>query len=465
MNRSAWLIGAGFSYELGMPLVWELTDEIKRWLTPEHLRELAAGWQARGRGMPIEIIDAFAERLTRQDEHYEQLIGWLQAEQYRCRSNAAQSAHYHALVGMLQDVVGRILLERHTRNPEYHRHSLPWYRGLAHAVPAADPLWVFSLNHDLHVEMLAIELGIPLSCGFAELNAVGFTGDDGRRVFFDRITRDRLAKHQLDYPTAQRAINLVKLHGSLDVFAYNDLLDYLRVHPEHDTVDGWIRAMQAVEQHLPAKNNGQPIPVQGEICVYDDAHELQFLRRTPVAGAFKFEGRASYNAPGELVEFFANKLNEFEELVVIGYSWGDRHLNGPIEKWLAADPDRRIVNVDPKGLPAHADHIRSRVDVRAVGAAEYLASFDSSPIDPAAKQLRDLRLQVRRLNGSKTRFQETMGKVMKQRVAEVVAWIARQNLSGNEDPAALVDRLATEVGFDQQVVLAQLITELRTLAK
>ena len=28
MTKTAWLIGAGFSYELGMPLVWDLTREL-----------------------------------------------------------------------------------------------------------------------------------------------------------------------------------------------------------------------------------------------------------------------------------------------------------------------------------------------------------------------------------------------------------------------------------------------------
>jgi hypothetical protein len=33
-------LGAGASYEAGMPLVWELTAEIRNWLTADKLREL-----------------------------------------------------------------------------------------------------------------------------------------------------------------------------------------------------------------------------------------------------------------------------------------------------------------------------------------------------------------------------------------------------------------------------------------
>ncbi len=38
----ALLLGAGASYELGLPLVWELTAEVKNWLTPEKMDWLNA---------------------------------------------------------------------------------------------------------------------------------------------------------------------------------------------------------------------------------------------------------------------------------------------------------------------------------------------------------------------------------------------------------------------------------------
>jgi hypothetical protein len=41
-------LGAGASYEAGMPLVWELTAEIKNWLTADKIRELNACWRIQG---------------------------------------------------------------------------------------------------------------------------------------------------------------------------------------------------------------------------------------------------------------------------------------------------------------------------------------------------------------------------------------------------------------------------------
>lgn len=42
----ALLLGAGASYELGLPLVWELTNELKTWLMPEKLDWLNDQWKS-----------------------------------------------------------------------------------------------------------------------------------------------------------------------------------------------------------------------------------------------------------------------------------------------------------------------------------------------------------------------------------------------------------------------------------
>ncbi len=41
-------IGAGFTVEAGMPLVWEATNILKRWLTPTKLRQLNTKWAQEG---------------------------------------------------------------------------------------------------------------------------------------------------------------------------------------------------------------------------------------------------------------------------------------------------------------------------------------------------------------------------------------------------------------------------------
>ena len=76
-------LGAGASFEVGMPMVWELTSELRGWLTPEKLRVLNQGWLADGGGHPADVIDDLAAVLERPDVHYESILGFLECSRSR----------------------------------------------------------------------------------------------------------------------------------------------------------------------------------------------------------------------------------------------------------------------------------------------------------------------------------------------------------------------------------------------
>lgn len=76
-ERVGLLLGAGASYELGMPLVAHLTGEFKGYFTPTHLRELNSGWCAQGGGYDKTVIDSIIALLQRSDLNYENILGFL----------------------------------------------------------------------------------------------------------------------------------------------------------------------------------------------------------------------------------------------------------------------------------------------------------------------------------------------------------------------------------------------------
>jgi hypothetical protein len=455
--NTAWLIGAGFSCQLDMPLVWPLTTEIKSWLTPTKLRELNIGWTQQRLPVAEVVIVAACDHLAQVEETYEQLIGWFQTQRRRILTQRGPIYEgYRHLTGLVQSAVGEILFRRHASAVKALEFMLPWYRGIEAAVPHEAPLWIFSLNHDVCLEAIACELAIPVSCGYAEPNVVSFPTRDGRRVSFDRLRNERLTAYDLEFAKG-RAINLVKLHGSLDVFWYGDLRDYVRVHPQSLTAAGWLASLHDLEEQLPAVENGQRVVTPGEIPVHDDTRELQFLRRTLVAGAFKFERGEHYNAPSELVEFFGKKLAEFDTLVVIGYGWADPHINAPIEQWLAADPARRVVDVNPRGLSQNAAHLASRVEQIKLGAAEYLASLRPTPIAAAEQRKRSLRDLLRTIPDAAQRFDAAMKTAISQRLGEAVTRLgARVGNATTEE----IGKEALEMALDQdalvEIVLQQL---------
>ena len=112
-------LGAGASYEVGLPLVWELTTELKDWLTPEELRSLNLGWRAQGGGYPDIVIEDVARTLTIPDLHYESILGYLET-QYRRQLQFQRE--YHGLYAWLVEMVYHILYIRHIKNVSYIRH-------------------------------------------------------------------------------------------------------------------------------------------------------------------------------------------------------------------------------------------------------------------------------------------------------------------------------------------------------
>ena len=147
-------LGAGASYEIGMPLVQGLTEEICNWLTPEKLRSLNLSWRSHGGGYQDRILDDFISVLQRSDQHYETLLGYLEVQFSR---SSPDSQEYHALYSWLVDLVYHLLYWRHINNVNFIRRNSAYYDGISSFVDANRPLWIFSLNHDVIIECLCLK--------------------------------------------------------------------------------------------------------------------------------------------------------------------------------------------------------------------------------------------------------------------------------------------------------------------
>jgi hypothetical protein len=143
VTKRGLFLGAGASYELGMPLAWDLTKEIQNWLTPAKLRLLNEGWKVQGTGFPIAVIADFEPILVDLGMHYEAKLGYLQTQFNRVRE-LAQS--YHGLYSWLVELVYMLLYFRHIQNVPYIEKGICYYSGLAGLADANRPLWVFSLR-------------------------------------------------------------------------------------------------------------------------------------------------------------------------------------------------------------------------------------------------------------------------------------------------------------------------------
>ena len=371
-------LGAGASYELGMPVASGLTTELKSWLTPQKLRDLNTRWQRHRCGYADVVIDNFVSALSRQDQNYENLLGYLEVQYAR---NSEMAEDYHGLHSWLVQLVYYLLYYRHINNLAYIQRQIPNYAGLVAFVEQNHPLWIFSLNHDVLVECIALTHALPLSCGFTEeLVHLPRTTASASNIIAPLKAEILPAKNIKSIgmhflPLGRRGINLLKIHGGLDTFTFRNGNDLLRILPLCDSVEGLINSLRAVNEEIwhPASSRIRPI---NEVAYADQAGEMQFLRRSLLAGTFKFDPRHNQVLPHDLLEHFRTHLNFIHTLVCIGYSFGDDHVNRIIRDWLELRPSRNLVVVGPSitAVPAAFLHVASQLQLSTLTTTDYLDS-------------------------------------------------------------------------------------------
>lgn len=394
------LLGAGASFENGMPLVWDLTTELKKWLTPEKLREFNVGWALQGNGLPPEVIETVISDLANPNMHYESILGNIEVQ---IRRHPKLLQNYNTIYGWLIDMICHMLYFRHSRNVNYIDDGLLFLKGIVGLTEQNKPLWIFSLNHDLMIECLTSKYGVKLNTGFPGKMTIPRRDKSGNvieHMDFDSISSEEFQKSGLKFPVADGAegINLLKIHGSLDSFAVNDGKELIKLSP---TTEGTARVIDLLTGvHLeafypePRWENGR-VNVIGEIAYADNDGEMQFLRRSILSGAFKFERRGPETQTLDFLKQFKSHLNRLDKLICIGYGLGDHHINVVLRGWLETSEHRRLEIVGPgASIPANLNHLAPQIETVSKTATEYLEQF-APPLSAIERGFRTARNAMR----------------------------------------------------------------------
>jgi hypothetical protein len=349
----ALLLGAGASRELGMPLRDELNAEIVAWLNPTSLRKIAAVWRSRGYRHPDEVIEDLGKVLESSDFDYESLLGQWEA-QFIAGAGDARGPSYHALYAWLAQVVSLALYRRQVSHRDSFRDGLPYFAGIVPLVRDNAPLWIFSLNHDVLVECIAAHFGVPVNCGFPS-HTIALPCRRSPGTIIATLQADVLGEAELAnaalpfFPPGTQGINLLKLHGALDVFAFGDGNDLLKLKPETQTFDAIIDALQiANEGLLDAGLSPEPLSVTNQIPFIDQDGQRRVLRRTLLASATRLADPYPQLMQRRFLEYFRAALGQVDELTAIGYGMGDAEVNDIVQDWLAASAHRRLEIVAPR---------------------------------------------------------------------------------------------------------------------
>jgi hypothetical protein len=201
-------------------------------------------------------------------------------------------------------------------------------------------------------------------------------------------------------PAGTGAVNLLKIHGAIDIFTFRDGKDLLKLEPLGPGVHGIIGALKAANEDLFYLHEGQRVKTTNEITYTDENGVMQFLRRSLLAGAFKFDKRFGQVLPDVLIGQFRNCLNYVSKLICIGYGFADVHINDVIRHWLEFTDDRRIeiVRPDVRAVPPFLVHLSPQVSLHDMRATDFLERFALTPLSRRERLCRDVRDKARVLS-------------------------------------------------------------------
>lgn len=373
-------LGAGFSYELGLPIVNEATAEIRNFLTPQRIVEFNNHWNQRKLGHSAEVIKAFVSLLESKTYNYESMIGAL--EVYSNRSeNSALRRDFHGIKEWFTEIVWTVLSVRQVKNLNYIKNGLEFYRGIKNVYETGpNPLWVFSLNHDLVFEIIAKFYGLGLRSGFPEQIEISRRGTNGEKagtLLFDYLSSEDLKARRFNYvyKKNEKAINLLKLHGALDLFAKDDKRNFVKLSLDDCTFEQYL---DRLEYLLTDMDQLKEVRATNHISYYDDTNVLQFLRKSLLSGAYKFDQRNKQTAPIEYLELFRSNIKRIDELIVIGYSFSDFHIDSVIRDWLTFTSSRKMVIVNPniERVPNYFVHLSPQISLIQMSTTEYLRDIE-----------------------------------------------------------------------------------------
>jgi hypothetical protein len=387
------LLGAGFSFELGMPLGSTLTNEIHELLSPDRLMRVDERW-ARGTRKLSEHVDRLCKFMALPDakKNYEVILGHLETEDWFFRRTQTRSSQTDRapseLKGIFVDQISRSLTGRHFILVDTILKMLRYYDGLLGLAHENSPLWVFTLNHDIMLELIAARLGLQVSGGFSEekiqIQLLPGSNGESRHLTAEVIRNAHLESQTLNFLKPGTAgINLLKIHGALDVFAFNDLKDMLRILPQEYHPHGVLEALYNIS--CPAM---PPPRIAGVRFATDTNGNDLCLESSLVSGAHKFDARHPQVIPMDYLRIFKASLLRLDTLICIGYSFGDIHINLHIKEWMELSRENHLVIVGPGcNVPAVFAYLADRIECKSMSATEFLQTYAASPLTPEEVQI------------------------------------------------------------------------------
>ncbi len=156
--------------------------------------------------------------------HYEEMVKYL--ENWKLEAETPQEEEIvSGLIKQVTECIQLLLLEMQEKCLPKMKFRFKNYFGLEALLEQQGKIEIFSLNHDLIIEELCAYYCLGLKDGFYANREHNYMNLGEFRL----ITSEELSEQKLDfYEENEKGINLLKLHGSFDIFAIEDKKTYLK---------------------------------------------------------------------------------------------------------------------------------------------------------------------------------------------------------------------------------------------
>lgn len=363
------ILGAGFSYHAGLPLANSIRDYFirnnvdrilkfgsgeSRWVDfadEAHLNNGKLGFDHLAYGYILNVlvkrfIDARGS-FTNYEDMYQFFIdnfkvaGFISSvleeaktnclnERPQLKNNPMEANYLYAfahtdashLSSLINHLIADLLFWRKKQEEFIDR-----YKNFLSFIAAEDNVTITTLNHDLLLEfLLESVLGLPYSDGFTQDQKILFSSDGKPLNVFQNVFKE--------------SVSLIKLHGSLDTYKY----DCYDENPDTSTVVAtgdylYFKTMNYYEKQHPERYD----PISGKkVQTFHFEITPQFI-----TGTNKPPLIASDKMYSVLYKKLCTDIHSSESLLLIGYSYGDKHVNEQIELALKNGKLRKITNINP----------------------------------------------------------------------------------------------------------------------
>jgi hypothetical protein len=95
--------------------------------------------------------------------------------------------------------------------------------------------------------------------------------------------------------------------------------------------------------------NEKPVHIGSELCFSDMDGKMQFMQPSILTGSKKYHQTLSSYPKEEKMALLSSALEKVDELYIIGYSFGDKHINNRIVHAMHLNDKMKVVIVGPSG--------------------------------------------------------------------------------------------------------------------